>query len=290
MWAAQCTRWNRRDSGCSPKRKKKDRKSVLNTPHQVVPVRTHCHPLIGSFLIPPTTWCQCIDGGVSGCQEPARPPWHRIKAGTNAARRQSGKPKRVQAQEHPKTRPRSSRLHHWGVIGTWAFRRNFKGGNLIHMCTMKLAILYPASPPLSCKLFIALPQVCNPTTDLAPYDLFRSSPTLKCHSVLLSETAQGFDLDIWGSEGGQGMLNPCWMLLTRFHLFKFVSGRVCHCISACWYDFLCLSIRLWPKTNSICFSFAYTESSAVGFKAVGCGLMLTGGCGWAKARTSHSCP
>lgn len=28
------------------------KKAVLNTPHQVVPVRTHCHPLIGSFLIP----------------------------------------------------------------------------------------------------------------------------------------------------------------------------------------------------------------------------------------------
>lgn len=115
-----------------------------------MPVRTHCHPLIGSFLIPPTTWCQCIDGEVSGCQEPARPPWHRIKAGTNTARRQSGKPKCTQAQEHPKTWPHSSRLHHRGVIGTCAFRRIFKGANLIHMCTMKLAILYPASPPLSC--------------------------------------------------------------------------------------------------------------------------------------------
>lgn len=32
--------------------RKKKKKIVLNTPHQVVPVRTHCHPLIGSFLIP----------------------------------------------------------------------------------------------------------------------------------------------------------------------------------------------------------------------------------------------
>lgn len=151
---------------CSRRRKEKDRKSLLNTPHQVVPVRTHCHPLIGSFLIPPptTTRCQCIDGEVLGCQEPARPPWHRIKAGTNTARRQSGKPKRTQAQEHPKTWPHSSRLHHRGVIATWAFRHIFKGGNLIHMCSMKLAILYPASPPLSCMLFLALPQVCNSTT------------------------------------------------------------------------------------------------------------------------------
>lgn len=156
-WAAQRTRCNRRDTGCSPKRKKEDRKSVLNMPHQVVPVRTHCHPLIGSFLIPPTTRCQCIDGEVSGCQEPARPPWHRIKAGTNAARRQSGKLKRAQAQEHPKTWPHSSRLHHRGVIGTWAFRHIFKGGNLIHMCTMKLAILYPASPSLSCMCFLTPP-------------------------------------------------------------------------------------------------------------------------------------
>lgn len=96
----------------------------------------------------PATRCQPIDGEVSGCQEPARPHWHRIKAGTNAARRQSGKAEHTQAQEHPKTWPHSSRLHHRGVIGTWAFRSIFKGGNLIHMCTMKLAILYPASPPL----------------------------------------------------------------------------------------------------------------------------------------------
>ncbi|KAI4811670.1 hypothetical protein KUCAC02_014547, partial [Chaenocephalus aceratus] len=57
-----------------------------------------------------------IDGEVSGCQEPARPHWHRIKAGTNAARRQSGKPEHTQAQEHPKTWPHSSRLYHRGVI------------------------------------------------------------------------------------------------------------------------------------------------------------------------------
>lgn len=133
----------------------------LNTPKQVVPVRTHCHPLIGSFLIPPTTQCQHIDGEVSGCQEPARPHWHRIKAGTNAARRQSGKPEHTQAQEHPKTWPHSSRLYHQDVIGTWAFQSIFKGGNLIHMCTMKLAILYPASPPpltSSIALLPALPQ------------------------------------------------------------------------------------------------------------------------------------
>lgn len=36
-----------------------------------------------------------------------------------------------------------------------------------------------------------------------------------------------------------GMLNPRWVLLTRFHSFEFVSGRVCYCISACWCDFLC---------------------------------------------------
>lgn len=157
------------------------------------------------FDTSPTTRCQCIDGEVLGCQEPARPPWHRIKAGTNTARRQSGKPKRAQAREHPKTRPHSSRLHHRGVIGTWAFRRIFKGGNLIHMCTMKLAILYPASPPLSRTLFLALPRLqLNPR--LTPYNLFLPSPTTKCHSVLLSETAQGFDHGILGSEGGQGFL------------------------------------------------------------------------------------
>lgn len=46
------------------------------------------------------------------------------------------------------------------------------------------------------------------------------------------------------------ILNPCWMLLTRFHSFKFVRGRVCRCIASCWYDFLCLSIQIWPKTIS----------------------------------------
>lgn len=143
-------------------RKKEKEEAVLNTPHQVVPVRTHCHRLIGSFLIPPTTRCQRIDGEVSGRQEPARPHWHRIKAGTNAARRQSGKPEHTQTQEHPKTWPHSSRLYHRGVIGTWAFRSIFKGGNLIHMCTMKLAILYPASPaPSSLALFLALPQIAT---------------------------------------------------------------------------------------------------------------------------------
>lgn len=129
-----------------------------------MPVRTHCHPLIGSFLIPPTTRCQPIDGEMSGCQEPARPRWHGIKAGTNAARRQSGKPEHTQAQEHPKTWPHRTRLYHRGVIGTWAFRSTFKGGILIHMCTMKLAILYPASPPLPPLHFLSLscpPPLCK---------------------------------------------------------------------------------------------------------------------------------
>lgn len=176
-------------------RKKKRKMAVLNTPHQVVPVRTHCHPLIGSFLIPPATRCQRIDGEVSGCQEPARPHWHRIKAGTNAARRQSGKPEHTQAQEHPKTWPLSSRLYHRGVIGTWAFRSVFKGGNLIHMCTMKLAILYPAPLPfLSCS-FSRPPPVCNPTTDLALrirlVSLTSSPSTINCHSIFHSEIAPG---------------------------------------------------------------------------------------------------
>lgn len=138
-----------------------------------MPVRTHCHPLIGSFLIPPTTRCQRIDGEVSGCQEPARPHWHQIKAGTNAARRQSGKPEHTQAQEHPKTWPHSSRLYRRGVIGTWAFRSVFKGGILIHMCTMKLAILYPASPPLPLLLLLSF----SPSPSLHPeYVLFLKHP------------------------------------------------------------------------------------------------------------------
>lgn len=163
------------------KNKKKEikEKAVLNTPHQVVPVRTHCHPLIGSFLIPPTTRCQRIDGEVSGCQEPARPHWHRIKAGTNAARRQSGKPEHTQAQEHPKTWPHSSRLYHRGVIGTWAFRSIFKGGILIHMCTMKLAILYPASPPLPLLLSF------SPSPSSQPNRRFSTLNT-SCFSNILS--------------------------------------------------------------------------------------------------------
>lgn len=170
--------------------------AVLHTPEQVVPVRTHCHPLIGSFLIPPTTHCQRIDGEVSGCQEPARPHWHCIKAGTNAARRQSGKPELTQAQEHPKTWPHSSRLYHLGVIGTWAFRSIFKGGNLIHMCTMKLAILYPEPPLpfLSCSRSCP-PPVCNPTTDevcrIHLASRTYSLSTINCHSVFLSEIAPG---------------------------------------------------------------------------------------------------
>lgn len=136
--------------------------AVLNTPKQVVPVRTHCHPLIGSFLILSSTLCQHIDGEVSRCQEPARPHWHRIKAGTNAARRQFGKPEHAQGREHPKTWPHSSCLYHRGVIGTWAFQSIFKGRNLIHMCTMKLAILYSASPYPSRP-----PPVHNVNVDLA---------------------------------------------------------------------------------------------------------------------------
>lgn len=154
----------------------------------------------------------------------------------------------------------SSRLHHRGVIGTCAFRRIFKGANLIHMCTMKLAILYPASPPLSCLLFLALPQVCNPTTDLAPYNLFLSSPTIKCHSVLLSESAQGFDHNILSSEGGQGclILAGCtWQDFTHLSFFVVVFVDVSPRAAVICCD-LCLSIQIWPKTNSICFSFAYT--------------------------------
>lgn len=143
---------------CSENRwgKKEANEALLNTPEQVVPVRTHCNPLIGSFLIPLSTQCQRIDGKVSGCQEPARPHWHRIKAGTNAAPRQSGKPEHTQGWEHPKTWPHSSCLYHQGVIGTWAFQNIFKG-NLIHMCTMKYAVLYPAFPTHA----FVLPPICN---------------------------------------------------------------------------------------------------------------------------------
>lgn len=171
----------RRGRECTPKgmEKRTRNMALLNTPHQVVPVRTHCHPLIGSFLIPPTTRCQRIDGEVSGCQEPARPHWHRIKAGTNAARRQSGKREHTQAQEHPKTWPHSSRLYHRGVIGTWAFRSVFKGGNLIHMCTMKLAILYPAPPPFPLLLSF------SPSPSLQPYHRFSTQNT-SCFSHILS--------------------------------------------------------------------------------------------------------
>lgn len=175
------------------KREREEKMAVLNTPEQVVPVRTHCHPLIGSFLIPPSTQCQCIDGEVSGCQEPARPHWHRIKAGTNAARRQSGKPVHTQEWEHPKTWPHSPRLYHQGVIGTWAFQSIFKGGSLIHMCTMKLAILYqpPPTPPFP-----------SPSSSLQPYCWFRTCKVfslpfppfhqqINCQSVVCSEIASG---------------------------------------------------------------------------------------------------
>lgn len=210
--------------------------AVLNTPHQVVPVRTHCHPLIGSFLIPPTTRCQRIDGEVSGCQEPARPHWHRIKAGTNAARRQSGKPKHTQAQEHPKTWPHSSRLYHRGVIGTWAFQSVFKGGNLIHMCTMKLAILYPAPPPSF-----------SPSPSLQPYHWFSTQNT-SCFSHILSISYQlpldlslwnrpRFDHDVWGCEGGQGCLiftrRSAWQDFDSFEFFLFVAMFALVCVLVC---------------------------------------------------------
>lgn len=85
---------------CSKRKERKraaeKKMPVLKTTKQVVPVRTHCHPLIGSFLILTSSPCQRIDGEVLRCQEPARPHWHRIKAGTNAARRQFGKPEHMQ--------------------------------------------------------------------------------------------------------------------------------------------------------------------------------------------------
>lgn len=198
---------------------------VLNTPKQVVPVRTHCHPLIGSFLIPPTTPRQRIDREVWGCQEPARPHWHRIKAGTNAARRQSGKPEHTQAQEHPKTWPHSSRLYHQGVIGTWAFQSIFKGGNLIHMCTMKLAILYPALPPLFCSSSCP-PPGCNPAADVGiQYVLFLSH---RLHQ--LSTAASPFSLklpQVWPRHLRLWRRTRMPNLYSVLSLTRFHSSRVC---------------------------------------------------------------
>ncbi|KAJ4931557.1 hypothetical protein JOQ06_025852, partial [Pogonophryne albipinna] len=83
--------------------------------HDRCNTRGHQLPNLHSRLSDGATEAR-IDGEVSGCQEPARPHWHRIKAGTNAAHRQSGKPEHTQAQEHPQTWPHSSRLYHRGVI------------------------------------------------------------------------------------------------------------------------------------------------------------------------------
>lgn len=207
--------------------------AVLNTPEQVVPVRTHCHPLIGSFLIPSSTLCQHIDGEVSRCQEPARPHWHRIKAGTNAARRQFGKPEHAQGREHPKTWPHSSRLYHWGVIATWAFQSIFKGRNLIHMCTMKLTILFSSSPYPSHP-----PPVHNLTTDLAIWmPSFSSILSIKKSNAGLSFRLKShpprFDHRIPGCEGGQGCL-------IRRTLDK-IWVRLGLCWSLCTYMLVCLS-------------------------------------------------
>lgn len=198
-----------------------------------MPVRTHCHPLIGSFFdtpyntVPGYWW-----GGVRvprACEASLAPNQSRHKRCPQTI---------WQAQAHAGTRTSENMAPQLlpappGCNWYMGIPAHFKGGNLIHMCTMKLAILYPASPPLSCVLFLALPQVCKPTIDLEPYNLFRSSPTLKCHSVLLSESAQGFDLDVWGSEGGQGclILAGCsWQDFTRLSLlaavFATASPRV----------------------------------------------------------------
>lgn len=91
---------------------------------QIVPVRTYCRLLIGSFLIW-EGWCQRTDGEQPGSQEPMRPLWHSIKAGMNATCRQSGTgwallgtSVRIQAQ-HPG-------LSQEGVIATWAFLSAFQ--------------------------------------------------------------------------------------------------------------------------------------------------------------------
>lgn len=218
--------------------------AVLHTPEQVVPVRTHCHPLIGSFLIPPTTHCQRIDGEVSGCQEPARPHWHWIKAGTNAARRQSGKPELTQAQEHPKTWPHSSRLYHLGIIGTWAFQSIFKGGNLIHMCTMKLAILYPEPPSLS-SLAHALPQFATPPLmKYSEYVLFLAHILHQLSTATLSFSLKSprvwpQRLRLWRRTRMPNLYSV--LSLTRFHSFQFVCG----CVLRLYVCVCTASMQIW---------------------------------------------
>lgn len=52
----------------------------------------------------------------------------------------------TQAPEQAGTRPHGARLHDPGIIGTRAFQSTSKEGGVIHMCSMKLPIYYPAAP------------------------------------------------------------------------------------------------------------------------------------------------
>lgn len=93
---------------------------------------------------------------------------------------------------------------------------------------MKLAILYQAPPSflhaLSCP-----PPSLRLNRRLVRYNLFLSSPTIKCRCVSLSQTAQGFDHAILGSEGGQGFLilaGCSWQDFTHLSLLEVVFATV----------------------------------------------------------------
>lgn len=146
-----------------------------------MPVTTHCHPLIGSILIPSPAQCQPIDGG---CQS------------ANSLRGLTGtKSKEAQMLPadnlaSPSTRRRKNIQNMAPQLPPIAPGRNCYMGIPVRFQRMELNPhmyyeigYFVPSFPLPC------PPVCNPSTNLAPKIHLVSS----CHqlSISLSEIAPG---------------------------------------------------------------------------------------------------
>lgn len=116
------------------------------------------------------------------------------------------------APEQAGTRPHGARLHDPGIIGTRASQSTSKEGGLIHMCSMKLPIYYPAAPFFS------------PSSRSQPDNLSPPQPgLLLCNAapVLLPEFSPRFDHNFQGCKGVRGRLR----LLATWKDFS--GSRVC---------------------------------------------------------------
>lgn len=247
-------------AGMKERKKERERMAVLNTPEQVVPVRTHCHPLIGSFLIPPyhtvpAYWW----GGVRmprACEASLAPNQSRHKRCPQtiwqARAHRGARTSKNMAPQLPPVPP--GRNWYMGIP------EHFQRRELNPHVYYEIGYFVPSPPPLvslSCSLSL------SPSPSLQPHRRFRAR---SCFSHILSINHQlplylslwnrpGFDHDILGCEGGQGCLifTRCsaWQDFHSFlSLFVVAFAPVHVRVGAFVCSKVCRSGE--PKTNSIC--------------------------------------